>query len=134
MKKEKKYISLILVIIMLFAVTINCSAAVAADNVTVVFENESVLSEERKEYLTNLVMHYHIYGSFNDDLTSTYGLMCTLFGHDEIYDSVSTIEHKVSDTQPRCYRTDYEVITCSRCDYESITPVDSYYYPCCPND
>jgi len=134
MKNIKKLISVFLFIMLLAIVTINCSAAIMYDNITVVFEDDSVLSDEEKEHLTNIVLDYHINGCTHNETSNTYGLMCTLFGHDEVYNSVSTIEHKVSDTQPRCYRTEYDVITCSRCDYESITPVASYYYSCCPND
>lgn len=63
--------------------------------------------------------------------TSTYGLTCTLFGHDEKTSSVSAITHKVSSTAPRCLERTYNYTECTRCDYETSRLIASEYIFCC---
>lgn len=66
-----------------------------------------------------------------DDGITTYGLTCTLFGHKIECTAVSTIEHKVSATSPRCLEKTYGYEECTRCDYEKATLVDKEYIYCC---
>lgn len=63
--------------------------------------------------------------------TSTYGITCTLLGHKIECTSISTIEHKVRTTSPRCLKKTYDYEECTRCDYEKATLVYSSYIVCC---
>lgn len=66
-----------------------------------------------------------------DDGAGTYGLTCTLFGHNLESSVVTTVTHKKSATDPRCLQEKYIVETCSRCDYTNRTLVSSKYISCC---
>jgi len=120
-------------------VTVNCSAVFAHDNETFTFGNYSIIINESTELAENKelaekVYNYHVNSiSFNNE-TSTYGLMCTLFGHDIESTRASVIEHKVDVYEPRCYMTFYTIETCSRCDYENIYSTGSTYTYCCPEE
>lgn len=94
---------------------------------TVEFENTN-LSEEQRE----AVAHTLVFGK--DDTVQTYGLMCTLFGHNTEENSVSVITHKVRSSSPRCKREIYHVTTCTRCDYQEQELSGTSYIVCCPVD
>lgn len=61
----------------------------------------------------------------------TYGLTCTLFGHEIESTVVSTINHKVRSTSPRCLKKIYDYEACTRCDYENAELAKSSYIVCC---
>lgn len=67
----------------------------------------------------------------SDSDVSTYGLTCTLFGHNLENTIVETITHKVSLTAPRCLEKTYAYSACTRCDYETSKVIDSEYIYCC---
>lgn len=94
---------------------------------TVEFENTN-LSEEQRE----AIAHNLVFGE--DDTVQTYGLMCTLFGHNTEENKVSVITHKVKTTSPRCKRETYNVTICTRCDYQEQELTSTSYIVCCPID
>ena len=94
---------------------------------TVEFENTN-LSEEQRE----AIAHNLVFGE--DDTVQTYGLMCTLFGHNTEENKVSVITHKVKTTSPRCKRESYLVTICTRCDYQEQELTSTSYIVCCPID
>lgn len=98
-------------------------------NITIVFEENTVYTNDERQYIADLL----VYGNDEPESTSTYA-WCWLTGHDLTSESVAEIQHKVSDTEPRCRRTIYKVESCSKCDHVEITDLGSTYIPCCPED
>ena len=107
----------------------NSTVVITTDDAeyTVEFENTNLSQEQREAVAHNLVFG-------KDDTVQTYGLMCTLFGHNTEENMVSVITHKVKTTSPRCKREMYAVTTCSRCDYQEQEYVGTSYISCCPID
>lgn len=63
--------------------------------------------------------------------TSTYNVICTLFGHKLETSTASTVTHKARTTAPRCLKKTYTVESCTRCDYSTKTLKNSQYISCC---
>jgi len=125
--------------LMCFVLLIATSSVVSASNetgvyeyeingteYTVEFEDENI-SPDKKEIIAETLL------GLRDDSAQTYGLGCTLFGHDWVTKTVFVTEHKVYTTIPRCLRRTYDVTYCEDCDKTkeqtlfSTTPID-----CCP--
>ena len=94
-------------------------------NITIIFDEATPFSAEQRENIANKLVN-------GTDDTSTYGLMCTLFGHKYVEDVVTTITHCVSDTQPRCLEEDFEIGECSRCGDTYTNRISYRYITCCP--
>lgn len=126
-----KRITLVVLIVLL---TISACIGVSAgttntnildiDNVTVIFEDDSVFTPEEKQYIAELIVH-------GENDVSTYGIAC-LFGHKYVEESVTTITHCVSDTQPRCLKEFFLIKTCSRCGKTTTERTGFKYITCCP--
>ena len=129
---KRKTFTLFMALMLSVSMCINVSAAsnqyiYTVDDVTVIFDSNTMFDEETREY----VAHYLVHGS---NEATTYGLMCTLFGHSYESSLVATITHRVNDTDPRCLEETYKVQTCKRCD-ASITERIAYdYITCCPEE
>lgn len=127
----KKIIALILTVVLAFsAMSITAYAEDASENTVTVTVNETVFvfdADTTEDFRDKFIEHY-----FNhDDEASTYGLMCTLFGHKTETSVVNTVTHKAKATSPRCLRETFDVETCSRCDYVKSTLITSAYIVCC---
>ena len=97
-------------------------------NFEIVFEKGSAFSEETKQVIADYIVN-------GDDGATTYNLMCTLFGHKETVEAVTTISHKVRTTDPRCLRQRWEVSACSRCNEAlGMTELSRTYITCCAED
>ena len=95
-------------------------------------EIEIVINDEVSEETKAKIERYFANGEpAEDDGATTYGLTCTLLGHKIECTAVSTIEHKVRTTSPRCLEKTYGYEECTRCDYEKATLVDREYIICC---
>lgn len=93
---------------------------------------EIIIHDEVSEETKEKIERYFANGApAEDDGTTTYGLTCTLLGHKIECTSISTIEHKVRATSPRCLEKTYDYEECTRCDYEKATLVNSMYIVCC---
>ena len=92
---------------------------------TVVFTGGDDLTEEQERIIAEKL----VLGS--DDGAQTYGLGCTLFGHDYLYKTVTVVEHKVSASAPRCKKYYYDVKYCEDCDYTEETLQKFAYIYCC---
>ena len=93
--------------------------------VEVIFAEDSSFTEEMKQHVVELL------ANGNDGVT-TYNLMCTLFGHKETVEGVTTISHKVRTTAPRCLQQVWEIHACSRCN-EALSQIllsEAYIYCC----
>ena len=44
-------------------------------------------------------------------------IICTLFGHDYVTKSVTTVTHNVYTTSPKCVMNTYDTKTCQRCGH-----------------
>lgn len=110
--------------------SISASAEETSENIIVndgqtvfVFEN-GLSSEMQNRFIAD-------YYNLDDDGAETYGLTCTLFGHDLGTSNVSTVTHKVRATDPRCLKEYFTFEACSRCDYSNSTLISSVYISCC---
>ncbi len=132
MKKTIKVLAFLLVIIT--ALTVVASAT--GENTTtytyetedaeytVIFSNSSMPQEKQEAIAQKLI-------GIDDSSAQTYGLGCTLFGHDYLYDSVNVVTHKVRTTSPRCKRQTYDITYCEDCDYYVEKLVATTYINCC---
>lgn len=125
----KKVISLILslcFILSLGVIPSSAEEAVETNDVTIIIHNEDI-SEETKE---KLIAFYSDPEAQANNAT-TYGLTCTLFGHDIESSMTTVITHKVRATTPRCQQKKYNYESCTRCDYENSTLLSTAYIDCC---
>lgn len=135
MKKTIRVLAFLLVIITVLTVV----ASATGENTTtytyetedaeytVIFSNSS-MSQEKQEAIAQKLI------GLDDSSVQTYGLGCTLFGHDYLYDRVHVVTHKVYSTSPRCKRQTYDITYCEDCDYYEEKLVAVTYIECCPED
>lgn len=127
--KTKKLLSLILTLATLLCTVIipaNATEANINEHIEIIIENENI-SEETKE---KIIVFYSNGGDEQNGI-ATYGLTCTLFGHELESSAVTTITHKVRTTAPRCLKKIYNYESCTRCDYENSTLKSQMYISCC---
>lgn len=90
--------------------------------------SNSDISKEKQEFIAQTLL------GLDDNTAQTYGLGCTLFGHDLKYTAASYITHKAYPYAPRCLKKNYEVEYCEDCDYINETFLASSYIHCCAED
>lgn len=126
----KRITLIVLIVILTISACIGVSAdttntnTLEVDNVTVIFEDNSTLTMEEKQYIAELIVH-------GENGVSTYGIAC-LFGHKYVEESVTTITHCVNDSQPRCLKEFFLIKHCSRCDKTITERTGFKYITCCP--
>ena len=96
---------------------------------TIIFDDNTTFTSEERQYIADVL----VYGNSDTENSTTYA-WCWLTGHDLSYESVIEIQHKVSATEPRCYKTTYKVETCSKCDHMETTTLGSTFIVCCPEE
>ena len=131
----KKIITVLLAIVL---TSFMCVSAFASENVgnmytigdkTVVFEASSVFTAEEQQYIAEMLVNP------DADSAATYGLMCTLFGHKETTEAVTTITHGAAATAPRCLQENFLVTICTRCEETiSMERISFQYISCCPEE
>ncbi len=94
---------------------------------TVEFNNNNLTEEQQIRVAEGLVFG-------NDNSAQTYGLGCTLFGHDYVYDTAYVTYHKALPYEPRCKVLTYDVTYCDDCDYYEESLKGTSYIYCCPED
>lgn len=95
---------------------------------TVTFADDSLSADTKQAIAESLV-------GLRDGSVQTYGLGCTLFGHDYIVKEAIVIHHRVRTITPRCDQLVYEVTICEDCDYiKEQKLVGTYSMYCCPID
>lgn len=127
----------IAVVLFTFILVISTTLSISADeitgntyqinNVTVVFEADSVLSVEQQEMIAQLLVTPE-YGA------SQINLICNIFGHKNTQEGVSTITHKVLPDSPRCLQEFFTITLCSRCNESTVQRTSYFYISCCPED
>lgn len=127
----KKIIALILTVVFVFsAMSITAYAEDASENTVTVTVNDVEFvfdADTTEDFRNKFIEHY-----FNhNDEASTYGLMCTLFGHKLESSITTTITHKARTTAPRCLQKKFNVEACTRCDYTNSTLISNIYISCC---
>lgn len=126
--KTKRFISLILTLVLfmgVFAIPTSAGHIHEAGEIEVIIENDE-LSDEMKEK----IIAYYTDDNHDDDST-TYGLTCTLLGHDIETTITATVTHKARTTSPRCLKKTYDHDACTRCDYQKATLRTTEYIVCC---
>lgn len=121
----KKILAILLSIsFILAAMSVTVNAADSFDKPTIEFIFDEGTSTEIQE---------RIIADFTneDDGAVTYGLTCTIFGHNIETGYTSTVTHKARATDPRCLKETFSYEICSRCDYSEYTLVASSYISCC---
>lgn len=127
--KTKKILSLLLAISMLaciFVMPANAEEAKADEHIEIIIESTEISEETRARAIA-----FYTNGGEEQEGIATYGLTCTLFGHNLENSKVYKITHKVRTTSPRCLKKTYNYAACTRCDYEESTLVSSAYIVCC---
>ena len=132
----KKAISILICILVLMISL--CTIASATTHNTYVYEvdgneytiefHDNNLTAEEQIIVSNKLLGIY------DDTVQTYGLGCTLFGHDYKNTTTSVIHHKVYADAPRCKKEVYDVTYCADCDYTKQTLLNTTYIYCCPED
>lgn len=129
----KKIVSSILALWMILCLPLMTAASnsngttISIDSYTIQFSADSAFNFEEQELLAQKIIAYDNL----DQETTSYNLLCTLFGHNTSVETVIVIEHCVSATQPRCLESVQDITTCSRCDYVSVDEYSSIYIVCC---
>jgi hypothetical protein len=129
----KKIITLITAIILSIFACINVSATesditvITLNNVDVKFSSNTSLTFEEKQ----IVAEKLVYGDEYQNV-ETYNVLCSLFGHKYTTEIVTTINHRVDSTAPRCLEVCSEVSLCSRCGDTTQTIISEVYIHCCP--
>ena len=129
----KRIISILLVTVLMVGTCISVSADEIAgntyniDDVTVIFGENSQLSNRKQEEIANLLANPE-YG------VSTAGVMCDWFGHKNTTETVVTITHCYNVESPRCMQEIFAVTTCSRCDESTVERLGYSFITCCPED
>ncbi len=72
----------------------------------------------------------HLLGK-EEETAETYGLMCTIFGHDYETHTVEEVQHNYRASYPRCLKSIYDVKVCSRCEDTNSALLSSSYIGCC---
>ena len=129
----KKIIAIVLVTVLMICACVNASAddvcgnAYTIDNTTVIFDENSQFSVEQQEMIAHRIV-------YSEENTSTYGLMCTLFGHKNTSETVTAVTHKYNVEAPRCLEEIFLVTTCSRCGETTTERTGYRYISCCPEE
>lgn len=129
----KKILVILLTIVLTFGATLGVSAddiignTYQIENVTVIFDTDSQLSNEQQEIIADLLVNPE-YG------VSQANLICNIFGHKNTSETVITITHKAKTNSPRCLQENFTVTTCSRCNESTVERNSLFYITCCPED
>ena len=129
----KRLFSILLATTLLFSFAISTSASnevgntYEIGNITVIFDASSAFSPEKQELVANQIVS-------PESGIATAGLICTLFGHKNTTETVVTITHKATETDPRCFEELFAVTSCSRCDETSTVRTGFRYISCCPEE
>ena len=133
----KKAMKRLVAVVMFVTLTIFATLGVSADtnvgntyqieNVTVIFDAESQLSVEEQERIAQLLVTPE-YG------VSQANLICSLFGHKNTLEGVTTITHKAKVNSPRCLEEFFTITVCSRCNESTVERDGMSYITCCPED
>ncbi|MBQ4274132.1 MAG: hypothetical protein IJB94_04085 [Clostridia bacterium] len=129
----KKIIVVLMAVVITICATIGVSAesnvgnAYQIDNVTVIFDTDSQLSNEQQEVIANLLVNPE-YGVVQANL------ICNIFGHKNTQEGVTTITHKVLAESPRCLQELFTITICSRCNESTVERNAAYYISCCPEE
>lgn len=127
----KKFIIVIIALCVATTLSLSTIAAGVSGNIysingtTVEFALDSAFTPD--EQLA--IAEYVVYGK--ESSSTTYNLLCTMFGHKTTTESFTVIEHCVSATAPRCIESIQDITACSRCDYVTTDVVSSIYIFCC---
>lgn len=133
MKKSKIILTVITAIALMMSATLSTFAdstvgnTYQIENVTVIFDINSQLPIEQQEMIAQLLVNPE-YG------VSQANLICTLFGHKNTQEGVSTITHKVFEESPRCMQENFIITVCSRCNESTVERASYMYITCCPED
>lgn len=94
--------------------------------VTIIFDENDTWDAATRE----AIAHRLVYG--DEDTSTTYNLLCTLFGHKYETKAVTAITHCVMDEAPRCLEEYFDLSLCSRCGDQVIERFGFCYIYCCP--
>lgn len=125
----KKTIAFIMAVTLVFSAMSISVYAEDANEISVTVNGIEFIFEAgtSEEFIDKFVADY-----FNpEDTAQTYGLTCTLLGHDIENHTTYVITHNARTSAPRCLKKTYDVDTCTRCDYTSKTLMGQEYIYCC---
>ena len=101
---------------------------------TVEFDNACEMSMLQKQSVADQIVGVASFGPINYNVDQVNNIICSLFGHDLAYSTVTVTHHKVRIYDPRCLKELYDVTYCTRCDYTVENFVGSGYISCHPEE
>ena len=126
----KKIWTLIIICLISVSMCFASSSAVFAStlsigNTDVIFDDTCILSDDVKQHVAESL----VYGNSG---ISTYGLSCTIFGHNSTTEYITTVTHYAKNTYPKCFEEIWELEVCSKCG-ETLTEtrISYCYINCC---
>lgn len=132
----KRLSTLVLTVILLFCSCLFTTRAeeipgpitVEYGNITVIFDENTTLSEEQRLAVAQLLSG-EAQASIGGE-NHINNVLCNIFGHKKVTESLIVIEHCVREEQPRCLEVHGTLTTCSRCDYSDFVEDFSFYILC----
>ena len=126
----KKLLVSMLTIILSFTLILTTSASgniYNLDGITIEFSDNSSFTPATQAAIVQMIINDQEISS-----TTTYNLLCTLFGHKESTESFIIIEHCVSNTAPRCLQSLQDITAYTRCETVlDIVVLSQGYIFCC---
>lgn len=125
----KKIIAFIMAVTLVFSAMSISVYAEDASEISVTVNGIEFIFEAgtSEEFIDKFIEDY-----FNpEDDAQTYGITCTLLGHDIEKTTTYVITHNARTSDPKCLKKTYNVDTCTRCDYASKTLLKQEYIYCC---
>ena len=105
----------------------NSLTILSVEDIDVLFDENSSLTDEEKQIIAE-------YFANSKNGAQPYGLVCSIFGHKNSTEYVTTITHRVNPDIPRCLEEQWELTVCSRCDNVESRRIAFESIDCCPVD
>lgn len=96
--------------------------------ITVIFNGNTTLSEAQR-----LAVAQQLSGEAQTTIgeeNHTHNVLCNIFGHKKVTETIVVVEHCVRAEAPRCRENYGTLTTCSRCDYSNFEVEVSTYIFC----
>lgn len=127
----KKFVSFILAVCLMFSLTSIVGATNDnGDNVFYYDGKEITVEGDDLSYAEMQRIADYIAKDSESENAHTYGLICSIFGHNITESTAIEVTHNVYTASPKCVQKKYAVKICSRCDYTEKTLVSTTRIDC----
>lgn len=132
----KKFITTVLTVALLASVSVNAGSNIFSEtigNTTITFDDSTTISYEKQEKIAYRLAA-EINGTEMPYEPETKSTLCDLFGHKLQTSRLNATTHRVYTDQPRCEKIEFDMDSCTRCDYFKTTIISKQRIPCCPDN